>query len=315
MAPSQAWGLWAGDRSLSPADGALTIGGYEASRVAGNLTTFPLGDWAIQKPCPLQVTINRIIYTRPNGTSDVLNAASIVACIDPFQDRFTFPKDVYQKFANITSHNTSYPALTYPTNGAPDGNLTIILDNNYTTVVPNPELVALDRGSDQFGHYVITNSSIVDADISNTAQTDPNTAQAVLGALYLTFNYLVVDYESDLFQLAPAVPANQPTISQALKSICTQIPTNASVPSVLPAPAPHRDSGRIGAIVGGTVGGVAGIAIMALLLLFIRRFLLRRKAQRSSVVQNHAPGFSAPIASPTLTELDSPTSPSELPLV
>lgn len=307
VAPSKAWGLWVGDRSLSPADGALTIGGYDPARVAGTFTTFPLGNWTLQQPCPLQVTISSIAYNQLNGTSNLLTSENIVACIEPFQDHFTFTPDVVQKFAKITGCNTSYAGLTYPIGQAPDGDLTITLDNNYTTIIPNSEFVALKRGSDQLGHYAITNSSIVETEIAYNAQSDPTTVQPILGGIYLTLNYLIVDYESGQFQLAPAVQANQPTSSQAIKAICTQTPTSS--PS------------KTGAIAGGTVGGVAGLAIILGVLILLYRHLRHRHRQHQTAEEStiaasdRVAQWSPSVQSPTLSEKEAPSWPSELPLV
>ena len=321
VAPSKAWGLWAGDRSLDPADGALTIGGYDPARVAGDFTTFPVGNWTLLQPCPLQVTVSNITYTFQNGTSVLLTSGNMDVCIEPFQDRFTFPPDVVQNFANATNYNSSYGGLTYPTDQAPDGSLTITLDNNYTTVVPNSELITLERGSDQLGHYVITNSSVVQTEISYTAKSDPSTVLPVLGGIYLTFNYLIVDYESGHFQLAPAVPGSQPTSAQALKPICTQIPTSA--PSVVPTP---KKSSNAGAIAGGTIGGVAGLAIIGVLAFFFLRHRRRRRSQEATTAPPDKAAQQAAqqphdIHSPTLSEKEAPPSffshipPTELPLV
>ena len=311
VAPSQAWGLWAGDRSLSPADGALIIGGYDPSRVVGNFTTFPLGNWTLQQPCPLQVTINSIMYNQPNGSSELLTSENMVACIEPFQEHLTFTPDVVGKFAYVTGYNPSNSGLTYPASQKPDGNLTISLDNNYTTTVPNSKLFNLQRGSDQFGHYTVTNSSVVDTDIVYNVQSDPATVQPTLGGLYLTFNYLVVDYESGQFQLAPALQGTQPTSSQAIEAICT--------PTASTATSPQNNSSKTGAIVGGTVGGVAGLAIMGVLVVLYRH----RQAQRQHQIVREStitPGdrvteWSHSVQSPTLSEKEVPSSPSELPLV
>ena len=296
---------------MSPADGALTIGGYEPARVAGDFTTFPLGNWSLQQPCPLQITIRSILYNRPNGISEPLTSENIIACIEPFHDHLTFTPAVAAKFANVTNYNSSYPGLTYPTNQAPDGNLTIVLGNNYTTVIPNSELVTLKRGSDQFGHYAITNSSIVETEIRYNAQSDPTTVQPILGGTYLTFNYLIVDYESGQFQLAPAVQGGQATGSQPLKAICTQSSVSNNKAG--------DNSRKIGAIAGGTVGGVVGLAVIGGLILLFHRH--RRPPQHpqgpESMVapSDRTAQWAASVQSPALSEKEAPQWPSELPLV
>ncbi|KAF6239335.1 hypothetical protein HO173_002597 [Letharia columbiana] len=315
VAPSKAWGLWAGDRSLSPIDGALTIGGYDPGRVAGNFATFPLGTWTLQQPCPLQVTVISIMYNQPNETFELLSSENMVACIEPFQDRFTFTPDVVNKVANVTSYDSSYRGLTYPVAQAPDGNMTITLENNYTTVISNSKFVALERGSDQFGHFQITNSSVVETEIVYNAQSDPSTVQPILGGIFLTFNYLVVDYESDHFQLAPAVQGNQHTGSQAVKAICTPTPTSNPSSSSSPPLSSWNKSRKTGIIVGGTVGGVAGLAIMGVLVLLFRRHRQQQRVQELTIEPSDRGAQLSPrLLSVTPSEKVAHSSPSELPL-
>ena len=254
------------------------------------------------------------MYNQRNGSSELLTSGHMVACIEPFQAHLTFTPDVAEEFASVTGYNTSYAGLTYPIEQAPDGNLTITLENNYTTVIPNSELVAVQRGSDQLGHYAITNSSIVQTEIEYNAQSDPATVQPILGGTYLTFNYLVVDYESGQFQLAPAVRANQPTSSGAIKAICTQTSMTSRTSK--------SKSRNIGAIVGGTVGGVAALAIVGLLVFLFCNRRRRPPPQQHPQVREStvAPSYrtaqwSPSVQSPTLSEKEAPQWPSELPLV
>ena len=314
VAPSKAWGLYAGDRSLSPVDGELTVGGYDPARVAGNFTTFPLGNWSLQQPCPLQVTASSITYDHPHGSSDSLLSENTIACIEPFQDRFTFTPNVASRFANITNYNSSYANLTYPTSNSPNGSITITLDNNYTTVIPNSELITLHRGSDQSGHYAITNSSIVDTAIASNANSNPATVQPLLGGIYLTFNYLLVDYESGQFQMAPAVPGTQTSNPQGLKAICTPTPSpsQSASPGPSASPAPSKSS-HSGAIAGGTIGGVAGLAFIGALIFLSLRQLQRRRRWESTVAPTETTyPWSPSMQSPSMSD---PQSPFEMPLV
>ena len=313
VAPSKAWGLYAGDRSLSPVDGELTVGGYDPARVAGNFTTFPLGNWSLQQACPLQVTVSSITYDHPNGSSDSLLSENMIACVEPFQDRFTFTPYVASRFANITNYNSSYTNLTYPTSNAPDGSITITLDNNYTTVIPNSELVTLHRGSDQSGRYAITNSSIVDTAIESNANSNPATVQPLLGGMYLTFNYLLVDYESGQFQMAPAVPGTHISNPQSLKTICTPTPSpsQSASPAPIASPAPSKSS-HTGAIAGGTVGGVAGLAIIGAFIFLFLRHQRRRHGESTVAPTETTYPWSPSMQSPSMSD---PQSPSELPLV
>lgn len=202
LALSTSWGLWAGDCSLSPVDGALVIEGLDTSRVAGNFSSYPINVPTAELPCPFQVTIEHIDYDTPDGISHSLltnESTRIVACIEPYEDSLRFTSDVTSNFANITGYNDSYPLQTSPSDNIPIRNLTIILDNGYTTTIPNSELFTLKSGSDAEGQYAVVNASIVKAEIPTSSGSAPN----YLSGLFLTYNYLVVDYESSTFKLGP----------------------------------------------------------------------------------------------------------------
>ncbi|KAL8903485.1 MAG: hypothetical protein Q9207_003898 [Kuettlingeria erythrocarpa] len=282
VAPSSIWGLDAGDRSLSPRDGSLVVGGYDTSRIVGDLTTFPIGNWT-KLPCPLQVTVTEVWYFTPGtSTRNSLfdsNTTSMTACVEPFQQRFTFLPSMVKQFARWTRYNDTYPALTFPS--PPDGALEIKLDNGYRTIVPNDHLFTPKRGSDDDGHYVVTNSSIVESGIEdNTDNMDGDSdLRPILGGLFLSFNYLVVDYDNNRFQMASSLQGAQHSIANIVL-VCTPTPT-PMVPDTNSSQTDQSDgdeSSRAAAIGGGTAGGIALVAAMGGICYFFSR--KRRQAQR-----------------------------------
>lgn len=282
VAPSTVWGLDAGDRSLSPRDGNLVVGGYDTSRIAENLTTFPIGDWT-QLPCPLQVTVTELWYITPGSARrDSLfdsNTTSMIACVEPFQQRFTFLPSMVKQFARWTRYNDTYPDLTFPSR--PPGALEIKLDNGYRTVIPNEHLFTPKRGSDRDGHYVVTNSSVLEtgiADNTDKQDGDPD-LQPILGGLFLTFNYLVVDYDNSRFQLAPTVRGAEHS-TRNITPVCTPAPT-------------ANGSSRTAAIAGGTVGSVAGLVAIAGICYFLFR---KRRGVRQRQEPQPAEKDSFPLA-------------------
>lgn len=146
------------------------------------------------------------------------------------------------------------------------------------------------------------------------AQSDRTTVQPVLGGVYITFNYLVVDYERGQFQLAPAVQGSQSTSSQAIKAICTPTPTSSSLSGGSPASSPQNISGKTGAIVGDTVGGVAGLAMMGVLVFLFRRYRHRRFQESTTVPGVRTAQQSSGVLSVTQSENQAPSSPSKRPL-
>lgn len=289
VAPSSIWGLDAGDRSLSPRDGNLVVGGYDTSRFTGNLTTFPIGKWT-QLPCPLQATVTQVWYITPDSTTRNSlfngNTTSMVACVEPFQQRFTFLPSMVKQFTRHTGYNDTYPGLTFPS--PPNGALEIQLDNGYRTIIPNDHLFTPKRGSDKDGHYVVTNSSIFESGIEdNTDNKDGDSdLRPILGGLFLTYNYLVVDYDNSLFQMAASVQGAQRTIAN-ITSVCTPTPTNLA-PDANPSRTNTSDankSSRAAAIGGGTAGAIAALAATAGLCYFFirkRRQVRQRRDQKQA---------------------------------
>ena len=143
-----------------------------------------------------------------------------------------FTLDVASAFSRVISQNSlAYSGMYYPVNQRPTGNLTITLSNGYNTTITNSELFAPLRGSDQYGRYAIVNNSIIEAGVADNRKSDPSSVLPTLGGLFLTFNYLIVDYEKGEFRLAPAVPSDQQIASSNITTICTPTPSPSSAPS------------------------------------------------------------------------------------
>ncbi|KAL8928203.1 MAG: hypothetical protein Q9208_001913 [Pyrenodesmia sp. 3 TL-2023] len=286
VAPSSVWGLDAGDQSLSPRDGNLVVGGYDTSMFAGDLTTFPIGDWT-QLPCPLQVTVTEVSYLTPGSTTRNSlfdsNITSIIACVEPFQQRFTFLPSMVKQFARYTGYNDTYPSRTFPS--LPNGALEIQLDNGYRTIIQNDHLFTPKRGSDEDGRYVVTNSSIFESGIEdNTDNQDGDSdVRPILGGLFLTYNYLVVDYDNSQLQMAPSLQGAQRTIAN-ITSVCTPGPTNLA-PDANPSGTNTSDgngSSRAAAIGGGTAGAIAVLAAIAgSCYIFVRKRRQRRDQKQA----------------------------------
>lgn len=211
----------------------MVVGGYDSSRVNGNFTTFPVADFSDDLPCPLQVNITGLTFS---GQSLLNTSEVITACIEPYTQRSVFPPDVASAFAQVTGQNsTAYPkGMEYASDETPAGDMTITLSNGYNTTITNSELFTLLRGSDEYGRYAITNTSIVEAGVADNRDEDPSTQTPTLGGLFLTFNYLVVDYNQSVFRMAPAVASDVET-EMTLKTVCTPTPTPIASSSPVPS--------------------------------------------------------------------------------
>jgi hypothetical protein len=285
VAPSQVFGLWGGSRGINPRDGLVVVGGYDRARVeaGSDFTTFPIGQWSLKRACPLQVTIANLTYAGlpliPNNNDE------LVVCIEPSTQRFVFPPSVANTFAIYTGQNeTMHPGkMRYNVASRPTGDLTVTLSNGYQSTISNEELFAPLRGSDENGRYAIINESIVEASVADTRKHNPSDIDSILGGLFLTFNYLLVDYENSEFKLAPAVTADTDKVPPDLTVVCT--------PTVSPAPFTPTSmavvsSTNIGATVGGVVGGAAGLALLGILAFMIIKRKRRARDKNSAVSTN-----------------------------
>ena len=191
IAPSEVLGLWTGSRSLAPVDGLLVVGGYDQSRIASDFTNFTIAPETSAKKCPLQVQIASIRYADEELHHD---DEPLTACVEPYYHRFILPPTITAAFANATNQNTTaYPVgLRYSATPRPPGALTITLSNGYRTTVINNELFTLLRGSDERGRYAILDNTAVEAGLQDPRDANFET-MLILGGLFLTFNYLLVD--------------------------------------------------------------------------------------------------------------------------
>ena len=206
----------------------------------------------------------------------------MAACLEPFQERFTFTPLMVERLVSITGYdnstNSPYLGLNFPAHSRPTGTLQIKLDNGYTTTIPNEQLFTLKRGSDNNGLYVITNSSVVETGIAYNVDDDPKTIQPILGGLYLTFNYLIVDYDNGKFQMAPNLN-EAPGPSAKITTLCTP---SSVVSNVDPTTSHEHAPSRAAKIGGGTAGAILGLAAitgLAMYLLHNRRQKRQQKDQ------------------------------------
>ncbi|KAF2679689.1 hypothetical protein K458DRAFT_445622 [Lentithecium fluviatile CBS 122367] len=296
VAPSEVFGLWSGSRGVDhPRDGQLFVGGYDRARVGptASFSTFPVAQWSLERACPLQVTITDLRYAGlpllPNGTN------KLIACIEPAIHRLVFPPEIAEKFANYTSHNpTAHPGrLEYDVTKRPTDVLTITLSNGYSTGISNEELFAPLRTHDENGRYAIINDRVVEAFVADTRGVDPADVDTMLGGLFLTFNYLIVDYAKGEFKLASAVSAAAEDVDPDPTVVCT--PSNTPSTSPWPPTSPKSStsggggSKNGGMIVGAVVGSVAAVALLgsAGFLLFRRRGRVKEMLLRETYARPH----------------------------
>jgi hypothetical protein len=263
----------------------LVVGGYDKARIdpESEFTRFPVGQWSLEYACPLQVTITNLTF----ADQPLMNASQeIHACIEPSAQRFFLPPGVAHSFAEITGQNsTLYPeGMHYNVSNRPVGDLRIQLSNGYESTIPNDELFAPLRGSDKNGRYAIVNDTVLEAFIGDTREENPDEVKNTIGAIFLTFNYLMVDYEKGEFNLAKAVTAGTDEVPPDPSTVCT--PAGGS-PTPSSAAIPSPKSSNTGAIAGGVVGGVLGLAVLVLVGFVLYKRMRRRREEKGKAGAGH----------------------------
>ncbi|KAL0943594.1 aspartic-type endopeptidase [Colletotrichum truncatum] len=239
-APTSSWSLDYGSTSeLYPRDGQIVFGGLNEARFNETKKT-EFNMWGAGAPvnCPLQVLIADIILTNDDGDHSLFTdvGTRVSACIDTVQNDFTFTPNMFSRFQNFTNHTSTingstFGQSTYPASLEPKiGTLTIKLTNGYTTVIPHYELVTHERGTDSRGRYAVTNNTHISATVSS-GMSDLGNNVPILGGVFLSQNYLHVDYQAGKFWLSPQV-ANG-TLPDHISTSCNGTSTGSTGGSAL----------------------------------------------------------------------------------
>ncbi|KAJ9634794.1 hypothetical protein H2204_006027 [Knufia peltigerae] len=292
--PSTVFGIWAGSRSINhPVDGAVVLGGYDTTRISGDLTTFKS-----QEKCEFCVLVTGIEYEDNTGNHNLFDNSSQTLQINLQSSErvLNVPQNVWENFqkASNGAYNETSGYLQYPTSNPPTGNVTVTLQNGYKTTIPTEELFYLPRQYDDEGKYSIVNDTYLIPTIMNST----NDGYVMnWGMPFLTMNYIIGDYKRQQFKMAPAIRTDfkasgggyslqascDPKVSVTASATSSITATGAIRGSSSTGSASHGGGGgggnNTGAIVGGVVGGVLGlIAILGGLALLFYRSRRRRNA-------------------------------------
>ncbi|KAI1623201.1 aspartic peptidase domain-containing protein [Exophiala viscosa] len=294
--PSTVFGLWTGSRSIeTPKDGGLVLGGYDTSRINGELTTFPS-----QTLCEMCVNVTGITYADATGSHNMFSNSSEIVQINlqPSERVLYLPQDVWANFGTASGgvYNDSLGYLAYSASNPPTGNLTVTLSGGYNTTIPAEELFLMPRHYNDEGQYVIEDDTTLIAAVYNQSA---NGYVLNWGIPFLTMNYIIGDYKRQQFKMAPAIRRDFSATESAYKLQASCDPTTNSTPTTSASgtasasavggrttsssPAASSSSGgghsNTGAIVGGVVGGVLGlVAIVGGLALMFYRSRRKRNA-------------------------------------
>jgi Eukaryotic aspartyl protease len=245
------------ERAGGKHNGSNVFGGYDGARFTGEVYTYPMD---LSSPDYLPVQVTDIIIDHPSNP--VHERISIVGD-HPFEARITtdrypmvLPYSVTQQFINKVHAAPAQRSddfgkslhLTQPFNGT----MTVVLEGGFMVTLPSE---------------AISNPGSISSVVS---QSTNYTGPYYLSASWLSQVYLMLDFETQKFHLAQAVP-NAPYIQP--QTFC---------PGDTPAPIKTRnlsmEGGRvhIGAIIGAIIGGASLLlAVLTVCFVIKRRHLAR----------------------------------------
>ncbi len=282
LAPSRAWGYWAGSRSvLAPQDGLLVIGGYDHNRIATgatlrNFTSNP------QYAGYMTIHVTNMTYDSGQGPISLFNSSSQAfdSILNTASTDTLLPEDILNTFGNVTGagKDPGTEVLSWSASDGPTGNVTVTLDDGadgYQFTIPWYELFLPDRKYDDKGSYVYNNDSFVFTSFASADVVSGGISW--FGNVLFQANYLVNLGDSS-FQLAPANTSNVYAINYPegveIKAICNETQLAAIGSSITNGTSSPISGGVIAGIV---VGCIAAVAIVAG---GVCSWLWRRRRQR-----------------------------------
>ena len=303
LIPTLPFSLDYGSRSESrPRDGQLILGGYNAARrTSSGAARFNLSAFSAPVLCPLQVLLSDVLLTdHVTGVSTSLfpdPGASVAACVDPLQNAFAFTPAMFKIWKELTgwipSDGLDFTNQTYPADReARMGTLTIKLAGagGYESVVPYWELVSPERGNDTNGVYRVLNTSRVMAAVTG-GQTDYGYGVPVLGGVFLTQNYLVVDYPANEFWLSPMGDGVR-VGGDDIRSFCLEGSTDGGE---------KEGEVGLGVKVGVPVGVVGGLAILGVVVWLVYRQKKKNRTAEGDPVDEQQTEPPSPTPRPNLS--------------
>src|SRR2546423_1620334 len=254
IVPSNFMGLFYGSRAqFNFTDGELVVGGWDRSRVSEPFVNYSMASFPMSISCPLRVKVKGVVLNNDNGSFPMLDVGeSVPACIDPLQNQLTFTDTMYRRWSEATQHPTQQPTdappftvQTYPAaNEHLIDTLTIELEGGYQTTVPHYELVRLDRGAqlDESEQYDTGNSSRIMAAVGTGLTDYGQDFGMLLGGVFLSSTYLIIDYDRGTFGLAHAVLKRDESDIETVCSLNTTAPISATSPKSSTTPTPSASS-------------------------------------------------------------------------
>ena len=234
-------------RAGGAVNGSNVFGGYDSGRFTGVPQKYPMN---IANINPMSLRIKDIVITNSNDNGNVSLFDNTVftdmkAPAETFEAQITteqFPLSLpYQITQNFIKHLTAEQDNFWGDNSlklknAFNGTLSIVMEDGFTVTLPSEVLMNASN---------IT--PIQDRD-------EKSTGPFLLGSAFLGQVYLMADYETNNFFLAPAVQKNNMVMP------VTFCPKSTPIAYQRPNQSQWAKQGLIGAVVGGVIGGLGLLA-------------------------------------------------------
>lgn len=250
------------DRAGGSVNGSNVFGGYDSGRFTGEPHKY---DMKPQNVNPMSVRIKDVYITKPNAgnvslfdnthfTNMTSRPAAFEAEITTEQFPISLPYEITRNFITELGavQDNKWGDNSLKLKDAFIGTLSIVLEDGFTVTLPSEVL----RNASNI-------TPIQDRD-------EKSTSPFYLGSAFLGQVYLMADYDSDVFYLAPAVQKNNMVMP------VTFCPKSTPVAYQRPQQSEWQRQGLIGAVIGGVFGGLGVLA--ALYCLYIT--WLRKKDER-----------------------------------
>ena len=319
--PTRSYGLSYNVSTLSI--DSLVLGGRDRSRYNGNLYE---SDLAQRNGGGLDVEVESIALTSENGDVMRLNVSTtnFTAILDNTIEQLVLPSSIAAAFQDavnadpfdsdrLTSSEVQVPPpgkysrmLEYPESFG--GNLTITLRNGFKATIPSE---ALSK------RYLTTEGTV---HLSAVLEPKSGQTSGILGVAFLAQAYLSVDYESRKFSLANRVDSEKLDVSPIGCSTATssvpEIDATTTVYNTAIETAGHSDINArrkrkniLLPVLGSLVGA---ILILIATLFLLKRYKLKKKAEKRACLTAMAPPPSSRVDNKQLGEYNQVASSSRL---
>jgi hypothetical protein len=136
-----------------------------------------------------------------------------------------------------------------------------VFEDGYSSTIPPNELAGFERGFNDQGQLDVLNNSL-----QTTVARNPDQNYVVLGGVFLSQNYLRVDYSKAQFSLAQAIVGPVANSANASSIVSTCVPGPLPPPPSPPAKKKKLSKGAIAGIVVGSIIGAVLLVVVGLVI-------------------------------------------------